>query len=376
MASDSRRIPLPDFLKLLSSSNLPVKSAMLVAGKIYKDYNTPAQLRSLTDIKLTAAGITEKDVRRLVLTALQKGGYTPLKRKRPDVEEGPSSVAGPSTARAIPQRIAKRSRRKREANEFLPDRSDEDDIDSDTNLDFHEILDERAISTKSTIINRSPVMMAWATIVAERLGFKRDEALSIGFKSKLCLNIYGPNNVSASVYTEMNAISKGVSLGIYEQGKQYGLDADKQGSQPYVDIMNRSPLFRAQSGQWRAMLNSEPASPSHAFSYISQSFRQTTGHVMGALRLLAESYSSEALNKVAWELYAQFRPAAEGWGKRAQMSCAIILSLRDTTGRGSSSQSVSDTMTPISCHNDDTPPHLEDHIEFVASDTGNIQGCN
>ena len=47
-------------------------------------------------------------------------------------------------------------------------------------LDFHEILDEDALKLKSTVVNRAPVMMAWACIVAERLGFSREEALSIG----------------------------------------------------------------------------------------------------------------------------------------------------------------------------------------------------
>lgn len=33
---------------------------------------------------------------------------------------------------------------------------------------------------KSVVVNRAPVMSAWATVVAERMGFKREEALSIG----------------------------------------------------------------------------------------------------------------------------------------------------------------------------------------------------
>lgn len=37
----------------------------------------------------------------------------------------------------------------------------------------------------------------------------------------------------------MNALSKGVSLGIYKDGKQKGLDAIKGGSQPYVELMGR-----------------------------------------------------------------------------------------------------------------------------------------
>ena len=34
--------------------------------------------------------------------------------------------------------------------------------------------------TKSTIVNRAPVMTAWATFVAEHMHFTREEALSIG----------------------------------------------------------------------------------------------------------------------------------------------------------------------------------------------------
>jgi hypothetical protein len=54
-------------------------------------------------------------------------------------------------------------------------------------LDFHEILDEDALELKSTVVNRAPVMMAWACVVAERLGFTREEALSIGTPSLLSL---------------------------------------------------------------------------------------------------------------------------------------------------------------------------------------------
>jgi hypothetical protein len=36
------------------------------------------------------------------------------------------------------------------------------------------------LQLRSTVVNRAPVMTAWATIVAERIGFRREEALSIG----------------------------------------------------------------------------------------------------------------------------------------------------------------------------------------------------
>lgn len=49
---------------------------------------------------------------------------------------------------------------------------------------------------------------------------------------------------------------------------------------------------------------------------------------MGALRLLAESYTPEELNGRAWALYTQFRPEVNVWGKRSEVSCSKILALR------------------------------------------------
>ena len=49
---------------------------------------------------------------------------------------------------------------------------------------------------------------------------------------------------------------------------------------------------------------------------------------MGALKLLAESYTPEELNRKAWALYTQFRPEVNEWGKRSEVSCRKILALR------------------------------------------------
>jgi hypothetical protein len=49
---------------------------------------------------------------------------------------------------------------------------------------------------------------------------------------------------------------------------------------------------------------------------------------VGALRLLAESYTPEELNGKAWALYTQFRPDVNEWGKRSEVSCSKILALR------------------------------------------------
>lgn len=41
----------------------------------YKDYNTPARLGEFTDSKLLSLGVSDKEDRRLVLSALNAAGY-------------------------------------------------------------------------------------------------------------------------------------------------------------------------------------------------------------------------------------------------------------------------------------------------------------
>lgn len=165
----------------------------------------------------------------------------------------------------------------------------------------------------------------------------------------------------------MNAITKGASLGIYPKSSTYSLSVlpnskaapHNGGAQPYVDLMGRRiPLIHISSadgshgsgtistspstsnatsgpdgnggqGQWRALSPEKgmPVSPASTYSYITRSLRQMTPAIMGAMRLLADSYANE-LNKVGWELYADFRPEVDGWGKRGHVSCDRILGLR------------------------------------------------
>ncbi|KAJ7276479.1 hypothetical protein B0H12DRAFT_24606 [Mycena haematopus] len=308
-------IPLPKFLKIFTSNNVPLPKAMAVAGKIYKEFNTPAKLSELDEAKLLAAGIDDKDSRKIVMTALHKGGYR-VKFTRPN-----QSSAGSSTQRMTAVEVlttpTKRKRKQpvEDVNEFLPPPKDE--TANVGNLEFDEILDEDVLKTKSTVVNRAPLMTAWSTLVAERLGFQREEALSI-----------------ASVYTEMNAVSKGISMGIYKPGTQYkrSTEASKGGSQPYVELMGRRPLFKTQNSQWRALSNGTVVQPSTAFSYICRALRKTTPHIIGALRLLVESFTPEEINARGWALYADFRPEVKGWGERAEVKCETILGLRKSTG--------------------------------------------
>ena len=140
----------------------------------------------------------------------------------------------------------------------------------------------------------------------------------------------------------MNAVSKGVPLGIYDKKREASLDITHTtgGAQPYVDLLGRRvPLYRTASGSWRAFTTEDSsgsstpggggAPPGAAFGYITRALRQTAPAVLGAMRLLAESYDDPVeLNRMGFTLYASFRPEVSGWGKRGELKCETLLGLR------------------------------------------------
>ena len=146
----------------------------------------------------------------------------------------------------------------------------------------------------------------------------------------------------------MNAVSKGVSLGIYDKKRETDLKAAhaEVEAQPYVDLLGRRiPLFRIASGSWRAFTTEDDngcntpggggAAPRSAHGYITRALRQTAPAVLGAMRLLAESYDDPVeLNRVGFGLYADFRPDVNGWGKRGDLRCETLLGLRKKGAKG------------------------------------------
>lgn len=98
-------------------------------------------------------------------------------------------------------------------------------------------------------------------------------------------------------------------------------------------------MLSTASGEWRALdphkysdkgsdhseLVSEPHS---AFNYVRKNLAQQLGATVGAMRLLAESFPPQELNRKAFGLYYDFRPEVDGWGAKGEMKLASILELR------------------------------------------------
>ncbi|KAI0307152.1 hypothetical protein B0F90DRAFT_1807827 [Multifurca ochricompacta] len=327
-----QKLSIQAFLQVLTSKHLPISRAMTVASKIYKDFNTPTRLGQLTDSKLISLGVLDKEDRRLVLLALNAAGYRAIavtnakqqEAKKRRIAHGTSiaheNMTGESSILIQASQPSPQKKRKRGAfsdleNDFFAS----DEGAAFGSLVFHELLDEDMLKHKSVVVNRAPIMMAWACVVAERLGFSREEALSI-----------------ASVYTSMNAINKGVSLGIYDKKREVELKAAQAGgAQPYVDLLSRRvPLYCTATGSWRGFTTEDSgggggASPAAAYGYITRALRQTTPAVLGAMYLLAQSYSDPMeLNRMGFSLYADFRPDVNEWGKRGELRCETLLGLR------------------------------------------------
>lgn len=99
--------------------------------------------------------------------------------------------------------------------------------------------------------------------------------------------------------------------------------------------------------EWRGISQGEVVGPDNAFNYMRKSMHQTLPAIMGALNLLADSFTApqsdefkeeqqeapeagpELLHANAYDLYTRFRPSTAGeWGKKSFFYCAKALALR------------------------------------------------
>src|SRR5438874_3131635 len=102
------------------------------------------------------------------------------------------------------------------------------------------------MATKTILINRAPVLTLWASVVAERLGFKRDEALSLG-----------------KAVAGLTAQIKGRRLGIFKPKPREIKEARKRkrGEEFWVELCGRPvPAANTPDGV-RAVIKDKPIEP-------------------------------------------------------------------------------------------------------------------
>jgi hypothetical protein len=169
----------------------------------------------------------------------------------------------------------------------------------------------------TVMVNRAPVLTLWAAVVAERLGFEWDEALTLG-----------------RAVAGMNAHAKGVSIGIFQPTpKEVAQQRRKaaHGARLHVDLLRRAVPVMATPDGIRALSKDQPTKPEGVQRYIDKAFGEAGDAVRAAMTKLAKSRQPAELNAEAYGLYEQFRPAvpsgAQGWGAKGKLDLGRIVGL-------------------------------------------------
>ena len=176
------------------------------------------------------------------------------------------------------------------------------------------------MANKKIKINRAPVMTLWAAVVAERLGYDEETALTLG-----------------KAVAGLNAQSKGKKLGIYEEKtedeKEKESKTQKEDKSEFIEIMGRGvPAVKTPNGLRAA----EKGNPIHAASvqaYLEQKFKDDLEDTRKAMEKLARAYTPKQLESKAYGLYEKFRPeipeGKKGWGAKGELDLDYILSLAE-----------------------------------------------
>jgi len=164
------------------------------------------------------------------------------------------------------------------------------------------------MTEQNILINRAPVLTLWAATVAERLGFDKNEALTLG-----------------KAVAGLNAQSKGQRLGIYKPVPQEvkKARARKRGEEFFVEICGRQvPAINTTDGV-RAVIKNQPIEAKSVERYLESKFGESLGPARTAMRDLAKAFRPEQLLKNAFSLYEEFRPAipegVTGWGAKGNL---------------------------------------------------------
>lgn len=176
------------------------------------------------------------------------------------------------------------------------------------------------MAAKKIKINRAPVLTLWAAVVAQRLGYDEETALTLG-----------------KAVAGLNAQSKGRKLGIYEEKsekeKEKKVDEKKvKGPKlEFIEILGRGvPAVKTPKGL-RAAVDGEPIHAESVQTYLKSKFKDDYEEARSAMEKLAKAYTPKQLESKAYGLYEKFRPeipeGKKGWGAKGELDLEYIRSL-------------------------------------------------
>jgi hypothetical protein len=176
------------------------------------------------------------------------------------------------------------------------------------------------MANKKIKINRAPVLTLWAAVVAERLGYDEETALTLG-----------------KAVAGLNAQSKGKKLGIYEEKTEEEKKEDKKKEKEvdvdFVEVLGRGvPVVKTPRGL-RAAIKGEAIHAGSVQAYLEQKFKDDLDEARKAMEKLAKAHTPKQLESKAYGLYEKFRPeipeGKKGWGAKGELDLDYIRSLAE-----------------------------------------------
>ena len=136
-------------------------------------------------------------------------------------------------------------------------------------------------------VNRAPVLTLWGAVVAERLGYPPETALTLG-----------------RFLAGSSARAKARRLGIVEEteeaAERRGKTRELRGQQQTVRLLGREiPVLPAPDGTLRAEDDGKPSSAKSVATYIARAFGDRLAEARAVMERLAASLPPEELNRVA-----------------------------------------------------------------------------
>lgn len=164
-------------------------------------------------------------------------------------------------------------------------------------------------------INRAPVMTLWAAVVAQRLGYDWEAALSLG-----------------RTVAGLNAQAKGRALGIFQAPRE---DKERKperkrsrGEEFWVELLGRPVPAKNTEAGVRAVVEDKPVEPVPVQRYLEQKFGEHLSAAREAMAQLAASLDEDTLADRAYALYEKFRPQIESgkrsWGQKGFLDLGLI----------------------------------------------------
>ena len=179
---------------------------------------------------------------------------------------------------------------------------------------------DMSMGRRTITINHTPVLTLWASVVARRLGFGRDEALTLG-----------------RAVAGLGTHARGVSIGLLAPSPKAIKDRRrnlKAGKRIQVDLLQRAvPVVRTRKGL-RALSKDRLIAPDSVEQYLEIKFGDALKMVRSSMKRLARSMSAPEIARQADALYEKFRPqvpaSVPGWAAEGKLDVARIERLGKT----------------------------------------------